>query len=128
MDRTSDSKLGITAPRAVGTSSSRRHRGGRSGPATATPSLTHGGPATVGKLCIASDDGVVTYAVGTAGSRLFIQRTQHSKRGTLAEQCLLIADRDGFRRWCAAEPTRFQYPILFDRLRRCGDELFDRTR
>lgn len=127
MDRTSDTTLGITTPPVAGTSSSRRHRVGRSSQAAAL-SCTHGGPATAGKLCIASDDGVVSYSVGAAGSRLFIQRTQHSKLGTLAEQCLLIADRDGFRRWCAAEPTRFQYPILFDRLRRCGDELFDRTR
>ena len=77
-------------------------------------------------LRLSSDDGRVTYAVGSAGSRLFIQRSQCTRLGMLAEQCLLIPDRDGFHRWCATEPIRFQYPMLFDRLRRRGDEFFDR--
>lgn len=127
MNRTSDT-LDITAPHGSDVSPNRRARRARRAYRSAAALGCAGSvPAAAGKLRLASDDGVVAYAVGVAGSRLFIQRTQRSDLGTLAEQCLLIADRDGFRRWCAAEPIRFQYPVLFDRLRRCGDELFDRT-
>ena len=44
----------------------------------------------------------------------------------MAVQCLLIGGAEEFRRWCEVEPTRFEYPILFDRLLRCGDEVLRR--
>lgn len=73
---------------------------------------------------LASDDGALTYLVKAAGSRLFMQRTRRDGAGTLAVQCLLFAGPEDFGRWCAVEPTRFEHPLLFDRLRRCGDDVF----
>jgi hypothetical protein len=78
-----------------------------------------------GATVLTSDDGVLSYTVKPVGARLFIQRTQNCRTGNLAVQCLLIADPDDFGRWCAAEPTRFTYPLLFDRLRRCANDVFD---
>ena len=75
---------------------------------------------------LASDDGLVSYDIAYAGSRLVIKRTQRTPADMLVEQCVLIPNREAFHRWCAAEPTRFQDPILFDRLRRRGNEHFDR--
>ena len=73
---------------------------------------------------LASDDGALTYLVKPAGTRLFMQRTQHDGAGTVAVQCVLFAGHDEFRRWCADEPARFDRPLLFDQLRRCGDDVF----
>lgn len=78
-----------------------------------------------GATLLESDDGVLSYTVKAVGARLFIQRTQRGRTGTLAVQCLLISGGDEFGRWCAAEPTRFAYPLLFDRLRRCANDVVD---
>lgn len=75
---------------------------------------------------LASADGTLTYLVRAAGDRLFVQRTQRRRTGTLAVQCLLFTGPDDFSRWCADEPTRFEHPLLFDRLRRCGDDVLRR--
>ena len=90
--------------------------------AVGTPS---DGSAPEGATVLTSDDGVLSYTVKPVGARLFIQRTQNCRTGNLAVQCLLIAGPDDFGRWCAAEPTRFAYPLLFDRLRRCANDVFD---
>jgi hypothetical protein len=83
--------------------------------------------ATQGRFAtlLTSDDGMLSYTVMPAGTRLFIQRTQRCRTGSLAVQCLLIKGRDEFGRWCAGEPIRFANPLLFDRLRRCGNDVFD---
>lgn len=43
----------------------------------------------------------------------------------MAVQCLLIDSREEFRRWCDFEPARFEHPVVFDRLRRYGNEVLD---
>lgn len=78
-----------------------------------------------GAALLESEDGTLSFSVKSAGARLFIQRTQRARTGSLAVQCLLIADRNDFGRWCATEPTRFAYPLLFDQLRRCASDVFD---
>ena len=72
---------------------------------------------------IESADGAVSFALKAAGGRLFIERTHRSPPGTMAVQCLLIGGQEEFLRWCELEPTRFEHPVVFDRLRRYGDEL-----
>lgn len=75
---------------------------------------------------IESDDGAVCFALKVAGGRLFIERTHRSQAGRMAVQCLLIGGRDEFQRWCEVEPTRFENPVVFDRLWRYGDEVLGR--
>jgi hypothetical protein len=75
---------------------------------------------------IESDDGAVSFALKAAGGRLFIERTHRSEAGTMAVQCLLIGGQEEFRRWCEMEPTRFEHPVVFDRLWRYGDEVLGR--
>jgi hypothetical protein len=93
------------------------HRTTRRSPATDAVEMTQ----------LLSDDGALTYALKPAGAGLFIQRTQHTKDKALAVQCLLIAGHEEFRRWCDVEPARFDHPILFVRLQRCGNAVLDRS-
>jgi hypothetical protein len=72
-----------------------------------------------------SDDGMVSFAVRHTGARLFIERTHRNRMGTMAVQCLLISGREEFEHWCELEPTRFEHPVLFVRLWRYGDEVFN---
>jgi hypothetical protein len=73
---------------------------------------------------LASPDGLVAFKLEAKGSRLFVQRTQRRADQLVAVQCLLICNVDDFRRWCDVEPIRFEHPVVFDRLRRYGDEVF----
>lgn len=75
---------------------------------------------------IESDDGAVSFELKAAGGRLFIERTHRSEAGTMAVQCLLIGGREEFRRWCEVEPTRFEHPVVFDRVWRYGNEVLGR--
>jgi hypothetical protein len=75
---------------------------------------------------IESADGALSFSLRIAGGRLFIERTHRSRAGTMAVQCLLIGGQEEFRRWCEVEPTRFEHPVIFDRLWRYGDEVLGR--
>jgi hypothetical protein len=81
------------------------------------------GPTSQGELLV-SPDGAVAFSLCRMGPRLFVQRTQRKAARVVAVQCLVIGDAENFRRWCDAEPIRFDHPIVFDRLRRYGDEVF----
>lgn len=70
-----------------------------------------------------SEDGTIAFSLKPVGARLFIERTHRRCAGTTAVQCLLIDGQEQFRRWCELEPTRFEHPVLFDRLRRYGNEV-----
>jgi hypothetical protein len=75
---------------------------------------------------LTSPDGLVAFTLAPRGNRLFVQRTQRRADQLVAIQCLLIRNADDFRRWCDVEPTRFEHPVVFDQLRRYGDEVFAR--
>lgn len=72
---------------------------------------------------LSSRDGAIAFSLSSVGNRLFVQRTHRNRAGTVAIQCLVISDRDEFRNWCEVEPTRFEDPVVFDRLRRYGDDV-----
>ena len=76
-------------------------------------------------VTVASPDGEVAFWLSTVGDKLFVQRTHRKVAGVVAVQCLLITELEDFRRWCEMEPTRFDHPVVFDRVRRYGNEVFD---
>jgi len=77
-------------------------------------------------VALISEDGAVAFTLRPCGSDLFVERTQRRPLGTLTVQCLRFSDGEAFERWCKVEPTRFDYPILFDRLCRHGDDVLCR--
>lgn len=73
---------------------------------------------------LASEDGAVSFVVtGTTGG-LYIERTQRRPLGAQLVQAMVFDDTAAFKRWCDADPIRFDYPVLHGRLRRQGDDYF----
>lgn len=75
------------------------------------------------RLCTA--DGSLSYLLRGAGRSLFIERTQRRPLGTHMVHAAVFCSREDFRRWCDAEPLRFEEPHLHQRLLRQGEEFFD---
>lgn len=81
-------------------------------------------PSAVEEAGLASEDGAVSFVVtGTTGG-LYVERTQRRPLGAQLVQAMVFADVAAFKRWCDADPIRFDYPVLHDRLRRQGDDYF----
>jgi hypothetical protein len=75
---------------------------------------------------VESADGSLLFRLSVVEGRLFVQRTQRGAARPITVQCMVLGDAKDFRQWCDAEPTRFEHPVVFDRLRRYGDEVFAR--
>jgi hypothetical protein len=76
------------------------------------------------QVTIVSDDGAVKFVVQAGRSGLYVERTQRRPLGVQITQCAAFGNREAFIRWCEGDPIRFDYPVLYGRLRRQGDELF----
>lgn len=77
--------------------------------------------ATAGPL--ASRSCAVEFNVRSTSTGLLVERTQRRPIGACLVQTLLFEDMDRFQRWCDVEPTRFDDPLLFDRMRRQAHEV-----
>ncbi len=81
-------------------------------------------PASNTGIVLTSDDGSVSFLVTHQTHGLFIERTQRGLVGAQLSQSFLFEDLAAFIRWCEADATRFDQPLLYGRLRRQGDEHF----
>lgn len=70
-------------------------------------------------------DGALSYLLRPSGPHLFVERTQRRPLGTHLVHAIVFTGREDFRRWCDAEPLRFEEPHLHQRLLRQGEEIFD---
>jgi hypothetical protein len=86
-----------------------------------------GDPAKGGSS-LSTRDGTVAFHLRITPSGLLVERLQHRPVGCVLVQSALLFGSEAFRRWCDAEPIRFDDPGLHDRLRRHGDELLGRSR
>jgi hypothetical protein len=64
----------------------------------------------------------VAFVLRATSQGLLIERSQGERLGPRLTQTLVMADSEAFERWCAAEPVRFEDPVLFDQLRRDGHD------
>lgn len=60
----------------------------------------------------------------TAGG-LYVEREDIPRRGLRTVQSLAFIDAGSFKRWCDADPIRFEHPLLHAQLKRAGCELWD---
>jgi hypothetical protein len=52
---------------------------------------------------------------------LFVERVEQRKPGARVVQSTLFRDAAAFTRWCEADAVRFDYPMIYVRLKRHGD-------
>lgn len=76
------------------------------------------------RCLLVSADGTVAFAIGRTLSGLFVEKRCCPITGPRTAQAMIFECESIFDRWCDAEPTRFDDPLLCDRLRRRGHELF----
>lgn len=73
-------------------------------------------------LRLESVDAVVAITLHRTTHGLLVERVQHRPAGSQLTQAMLFRDAAAFAVWCAADPARFEHPMLHERLRREGDE------
>lgn len=71
-------------------------------------------------LRLRADDGSVSFVLSACELGLVVERTQRRPLGACFVQALLFTAHDSFDRWCEADATRFDEPMLHHRLRREG--------
>ena len=76
-----------------------------------------------GEFILATEDGALAFSLRALRSGLYVERTQRRPLGALLVQSMIFDGNEAFLRWCAADPVRFDHPLLSGRLRRQGDEL-----
>jgi hypothetical protein len=81
-----------------------------------------------GTCLLACKDASVAFALRPTHAGLLIERTQCQPMGARLVQTLLFETVNRFERWCDAEPTRFDEPMLYEQLRREGHEAFGSER
>ena len=72
---------------------------------------------------LSSEDGAVAYVLRRARMGLSVVRTQRRPLDAHVIQSLLFSSGEEFDRWCESDPVRFEHPMLYEKLRRAGDEL-----
>jgi hypothetical protein len=79
------------------------------------------------RVRIASDegcDGVVRFVLRRVVGGLYVEREELPRKGTHTSISVEFTDRDGFERWCDDDPSRFEHPLLHQRVRREAEELW----
>jgi hypothetical protein len=71
-----------------------------------------------------SRDGMIAFAISRTKSGLCIEKRCCPHTGPRTSHAMIFVDEAIFDRWCNVEPTRFDDPVLWNQLRRCGHDLF----
>jgi hypothetical protein len=104
-----------------------RKRARSTGPTQPEPVtwLGHEGGAGVRIASAEGRDGVIRFVLRRVAGGLYVEREELPRKGTRTSISVEFADRDGFGRWCDDDPTRFESPLLYQRVRRDADELWE---
>ena len=65
-------------------------------------------------LRLQSGDGVVAITLQRTTHGLLVERVQHRPAGSQLAQSMLFRDAVAFATWCAADPARFEHPLLHE--------------
>jgi hypothetical protein len=68
---------------------------------------------------------MVTFRLAPDPYGLIVERIQCSPVGACLVQILLFADSAEFNRWCDSDLVRFNDPLIYDQLRREGNDYLD---
>lgn len=74
---------------------------------------------------VRSDDGAVAYTLSRTPAGVYVERVQEwHGRGRMV-MTAIFTDDAGFRRWCDADPVRFDYPLVHFSVKRQGQALLE---
>jgi hypothetical protein len=79
-------------------------------------------------VVLTTADGAIAFTMRRSPLGLVVERTQRQTLGAQLVQAMLFEDLEAFARWHDQEPVRFDDPVLYDRLRRQGDDAFGSKR
>lgn len=75
---------------------------------------------------VRSDDGAVEFRLRPTSAGLHVQRVRLRTGSARIVMSMVFASRESFSRWCDADATRFDYPLIHIRMKRDGDALLNR--
>lgn len=75
-------------------------------------------------LTLRGTDGVLVVTMRWTACGLFVERVLRRPKAARVVQATLFDTAPSFQRWCDADPARFEYPLLYSKLRRVAAELF----
>lgn len=82
---------------------------------------------TGGRVRVVSAEGgcgVLRFVLRRVAGGLYVEREEFPRRGTRTSISVEFADRQDFERWCNDDPSRFDNPLLHQRVRRDAEELW----
>lgn len=71
-----------------------------------------------------SGDGVLTVTLRRTDAGLYVERAVQRGREGRVVQSSVFADLAGFRRWCDADASRFDYPVVHAGMLRAAEDLY----
>ena len=77
-------------------------------------------------LSTASADGIVAFRLSRCAGGIHAERVHKRPGSSRVVQSVVFEDDASFSRWCAADRLQFDYPLMYDQLRRNGSALFHR--
>jgi hypothetical protein len=88
--------------------------------------VTPGSSRKAGAHSVCSADGAVEFTLVPTQRGLLVERTQVRSRNARVVQSIVFRDDEAFQRWCDADSVRFDYPLLYMKVKRDGDHMFRR--
>jgi hypothetical protein len=78
-----------------------------------------------GAHIVRSPDGVLVVTMQRVRGGVFVERAVQRLGAARVVQAIVFHSASSLHRWCDADVARFDYPLLFSKLRHDADELFD---
>ena len=90
-----------------------------------SPEVSDGVAASSTMVSARSPDGTLTIRLCPRPSGVAVQRNELRTSGACVVQWMFFPSASAFVAWCASDPLRFAYPLLFINVSRTGRDLFD---
>jgi hypothetical protein len=67
---------------------------------------------------VSSHDGVVRFLLERLATGVRVEREEVRPSGSRVTHSVLLANAFAFERFCSADPLRFEYPLIYQQIRR----------
>ena len=74
-------------------------------------------------LAASGRDGGIEFTLQRRATYLYVNRLRYLRGAGRVQHTLRFADEAGFLRWCQADRLQFDYPVVYDNLKRAGSAL-----